>query len=129
MRYYVQLHNVMHSRILVKSVLSVRYFLYRVYSNSLDCKLFDIFMLCSQRMISAHKRLDGFALSVGNSSDRNQLIQCGNHTGTVAASASVVTSCEAVGRYLQFRRVSGTTQPNIAGLCEVVIIGHLYISK
>ena len=74
------------------------------------------------------KRLDGFTLSVGNRSQSDQLVQCGTHTGRVKRSASVVTSCEAVGRYLEFKR-SGNEEPNVSGLCEVVVIGHLYISK
>ena len=72
-------------------------------------------------------RLDGFTLSVGTRSD--QLVPCGTHIGPVKPSASVTTSCEAVGRYLEFRRNITTRQPNIGGLCEVVVIGHLYISK
>ena len=74
-------------------------------------------------------RLDGFTLSVGNKSQSDQLEPCGNHIGRVKPSASVTTSCEAVGRYLEFRRTNGTRQPDVAGLCEVVVIGHLYIGK
>ena len=74
-------------------------------------------------------RLDGFTLSVRNSSQSDQLEQCGTHTGHVGLGASVTTSCEAVGRYLEFRRTNKTRQPNIAGLCEVVVVGHLYIGK
>ncbi len=75
---------------------------------------------------SSH-RLDGFTLSVGTRSD--QLVPCGTHIGPVNSSASVTTSCEAVGRYLEFRRIITTRHPNIGGLCEVVVIGHLYIGK
>ena len=90
---------------------------YRIYS-----------VVIYNRNTSIH-RLDGFVLSVGNSSQSDQLEQCGTHIGRVAPSASVTTSCEAVGRYLEFRRTNGTRQPNIGGLCEVVVIGHLFISK
>ena len=75
------------------------------------------------------QRLDGFTLSVGNRPQSDQLVRCGTHTGRVKRSASVTTSCKAVGRYLEFRRTITTPQPNIANFCEVVVIGHLYISK
>ncbi|KAK2191678.1 hypothetical protein NP493_48g07064 [Ridgeia piscesae] len=74
------------------------------------------------------ERLDGFTLSVGSSSQSDRLVQCGTHTGRVASSASVTTSCEAVGRYLEFRRTRTTFQSHKTGLCEVVIIGHRYIT-
>ena len=75
------------------------------------------------------KRLDGFTLSVGNMPQSDQLVQCGNHTCCVNTSASVTTSCEAVGRYLEFKRTTATFQPYVANFCEVVVIGHLYIGK
>ena len=78
---------------------------------------------------SSIERLDGFTLSVGNSSQSDEMVQCATHTGRVASSASVSTPCEAVGRYLEFRRTRTTREPHIAGLCEVVVIGHRYISK
>ena len=59
-----------------------------------------------------------------------QLDKCGTHIGRVARSASVTTSCEAVGRYLEFRRTTTTTsKANVANFCEVVVIGHLFIGK
>ena len=75
------------------------------------------------------QRLDGFKLSVGNRSQSDLMVQCGTHLGRVKVSASVTTSCRAVGRYLEFRRTITTSQPYIANFCEVVVIGHLYIGK
>ena len=72
------------------------------------------------------RRLDTFILTVGN--NRDTLTQCASHNGTVASSGSVEKSCTAVGQYLRFRR-NGGYQLNIASLCEVVVIGHLYIGK
>ncbi|KAK2152058.1 hypothetical protein NP493_2533g00022 [Ridgeia piscesae] len=72
-------------------------------------------------------RLDEFRLSVGNSSQSDQLVQCATHSGRVASSASVTTSCEAVGRYLEFRRSGIKNDKYVTGLCEVVVIGHRYI--
>ena len=74
-------------------------------------------------------RLKEFRLSVGNSSESDQLVQCATHSGPVAKSASVTTSCEAVGRYLEFRRSGIRGDKHVTALCEVVVIGHRYISK
>ncbi|KAK2191690.1 hypothetical protein NP493_48g07132 [Ridgeia piscesae] len=89
------------------------YRLYSVVIYNRDC--------CAQR-------LDGFTLSVGNRPQSDQLVRCGTHTGRVAISASVTTSCKAVGRYLEFRRTITSSEPNFANFCEVVVIGHLYIN-
>ena len=78
---------------------------------------------------NAFWRLDEFRLSVGNSSQSDQLVQCATHSGRVASSASVTTSCEAVGRYLEFRRSGIRNDKYVTGLCEVVVIGHRYIGK
>jgi len=67
-------------------------------------------------------------LSVGNSQDVDTLTQCASHNRTVGSSESVTKSCQAVGRYLRFSR-DGEPRRNIAGLCEVVIIGHLFTGK
>ncbi|KAI0231380.1 Receptor-type tyrosine-protein phosphatase mu, partial [Lamellibrachia satsuma] len=69
-------------------------------------------------------RLSTFTLGVGNSP--NSLTQCASHNGRVAPSGSVEKSCTAVGQYLRFMR-DGGSELNIANLCEVVIIGHLFI--
>ena len=79
-------------------------------------------------MIPGERRLDTFILGVGNSSDLDSHTQCARHGGRVAKSGTVETSCEAVTRYLSFRR-NGGYQSHVSGLCEVVVIGHLYISK
>ena len=71
-------------------------------------------------------RLDSFTLSVGNI--RDKYTQCASHKGSVAASGSVEETCTAIGRYLLFRR-DGGTQPHLAGLCEVVVIGHLFVGE
>ncbi|KAI0218277.1 hypothetical protein LSAT2_030008 [Lamellibrachia satsuma] len=69
-------------------------------------------------------RLDTFILSVGDSP--STLDHCASHNGRVSASGSVEHSCTKVGQYLGFRR-NGGSEYNIASLCEVVIIGHLFI--
>ena len=74
-------------------------------------------------------RLNEFRLSVGNSSQSEQLVQCATHSGLVARSGSVTTPCEAVGRYLEFRRSGIRTDKYVTGLCEVVVIAHRYIGK
>ena len=74
-------------------------------------------------------RLDEFRLSVGSSSQSDQLVQCATHSGRVASSASVTTSCKALGRYLEFRRSGIRRDKYVTGLCEVVVIGHRYIGK
>ena len=81
---------------------------------------------CNYITVLAWRRLKTFVLSVGNS--RNRLTPCANHNHDVASSKSVTKSCQAVGRYLRFSR-DGGPEPHSAGLCEVVIIGHLFIDK
>ncbi|KAK2172546.1 hypothetical protein NP493_950g01060 [Ridgeia piscesae] len=73
------------------------------------------------------RRLSAFTLSVGNSSDVNDHTQCASHNGAVAAGATVNESCTATGRYLSFRR-SGGEENQLTTLCEVVVIGHRYIT-
>ncbi|KAK2152409.1 hypothetical protein NP493_2462g00000 [Ridgeia piscesae] len=68
-----------------------------------------------------------FTLSVGNSSDVNDHTQCASHNGAVAAGATVNESCTATGRYLSFS-VKGEAENPLTTLCEVVVIGHKYIS-
>ena len=77
-------------------------------------------------VISDARLLSTFTLSVGNSSDRNDHTQCASHNGQVAAGATVNESCAAVGRYLSFQR-NGGNESHLAALCEVVVIGHIYI--
>ena len=81
---------------------------------------------CNYINVSAWWRLKTFVLSVGNS--RDSLTQCASHNHDVGSEKSVTKSCQAVGRYLRFTR-DGRYQPDSAGLCEVVIIGHLFIGK
>ena len=78
-------------------------------------------------VLSDERRLSAFTLSVGNSSDVNDHTQCASHNGAVAAGATVNESCTATGRYLSFRR-SGGEENQLTTLCEVVVIGHRYIS-
>ncbi|KAI0224033.1 hypothetical protein LSAT2_024929 [Lamellibrachia satsuma] len=73
------------------------------------------------------RRLSAFTLSVGNSSDIEDHTQCARHNGAVAAGETVNESCSATGRYLSFRR-SGGGDDHWTTLCEVVVIGHRYIS-
>ncbi|KAI0211452.1 hypothetical protein LSAT2_003716, partial [Lamellibrachia satsuma] len=77
---------------------------------------------------SGNRRLDTFVLGVGQSRDRGTHTPCATHTGTVAAGATVETTCEALGRYLSFRR-SGGYEAQATALCEVVVIGYKYTSK
>ena len=79
-------------------------------------------------MIPGERQLDTFILGVGNSSHLDSHTQCASHVGRVAKSGTVETSCEAVTRYLSFR-MNGGSESHWTGLCEVVVIGHLYISK
>ncbi|KAK2183955.1 hypothetical protein NP493_291g03001 [Ridgeia piscesae] len=72
------------------------------------------------------ERLDTFTLSVGDSPDRSTHTECASHNGPVAAGATVNETCTAVGRYLSFRRDG--VEAYVAGLCEVVVIGHEHIS-
>ena len=81
---------------------------------------------CNYITILAWQRLKTFVLSVGNS--RDSLTQCASHNHDVGSEKSVTKSCQAVGRYLRFTR-DGGSEPHFAGLCEVVIIGHLFIGK
>ena len=74
-------------------------------------------------------RLEPFTLSVGNSSKSDQLVPCVNYTGPAKSSGSVVSPCEAVGRYVEFRRSGIKKNKYITGLCEGVVIGHRYMSK
>ena len=71
-------------------------------------------------------RLHSFTLSVGNI--RDNYSQCASHKSSVAASGSVEETCTAIGRYLLFRR-DGGIDPHLAGLCEVVVIGHLFVGE
>ena len=79
-------------------------------------------------MLSGEFRLDVFSLSVANTSSTNEYKQCASHNGKVLSKAFVEESCTAVARYLLFRRNRGI-ETNWAGLCEVVVFGHVYISK
>ena len=79
-------------------------------------------------MVSVPYRLDVFSLSVANASGSNGYAECASHNGVVPSSSSVEVSCTAVARYLRFTR-NGGSETRYAGLCEVVVIGHLYISK
>ena len=74
-------------------------------------------------------RLKAFTLSVGDSSQSDQLEQCVNYTGPAKSSGSVVTPCEAVGRYVEFKRSGIRRDKYVTGLCEVVVIGHRYMGK
>ena len=71
------------------------------------------------------KRLNHFKLSVGDSPDKTT--ECAEHVGSVGPGASVNVSCSAVGRYLKFRREGENV--DLAGLCEVVVIGSRRICK
>ncbi|KAI0240259.1 hypothetical protein LSAT2_009049 [Lamellibrachia satsuma] len=77
--------------------------------------------------IKDERRLSTFTLSVGNNSDMNGHSQCASHNGAVAAGATVNESCSATGRYLSFRR-NGAGDNHWTTLCEVVVIGHRYVS-
>ncbi|KAI0230738.1 Receptor-type tyrosine-protein phosphatase mu [Lamellibrachia satsuma] len=78
------------------------------------------------------QRLDTFNLSVGYNSSINSQTVCARHSCDrksciVPKSGSLNTTCNAITRYLSFRR-DGGYQPYSAGLCEVVVIGHRNIS-
>ena len=77
---------------------------------------------------NAHKRLDTFILSVGDSPDKTKHRQCASHNGRVAAGGTVEEQCKGIGRYLSFRR-DGGHESYVTGLCEVVVIGHRHIGK
>ena len=74
----------------------------------------------------SHKRLDDFVLYAGNSPRIGS--ECASHNGRVPAGGSVEAQCEAIARYIKFSRFGGL-QSDVAGLCEVVVIGHRHISK
>ena len=84
--------------------------------------------LCDHCVISDEWRLNAFTLSVGNSSDIEDHSQCTRHNGAVAAGATVNESCTATGRYLSFR-LSGGEDNHFTTLCEVVVIGYIYVCK
>ena len=76
----------------------------------------------------AHKRLDKFILSAGNTRERTTHKRCASHNGRVPARGTVESQCRAIARYVSFRR-NGNPDSYAAGLCEVVVIGHRHISK
>ncbi|KAI0239537.1 hypothetical protein LSAT2_009729 [Lamellibrachia satsuma] len=57
----------------------------------------------------------------------NDHSQCASHNGAMTAGATVNKSCTATGRYLSFRRTGGG-ENHWTTLCEVVVIGHRYVS-
>ena len=75
-----------------------------------------------------HKSLDTFVLSVGDTPDTTKHKQCASHNGRVAAGGTVEEQCKGIGRYLSFRRDGGYSS-YLAGLCEVVVIGHRHVGK
>ena len=68
---------------------------------------------------------DAFTLSVGDSPDKTT--ECAEHDGSVGPEATVNVSCDAVGRYLTFRREDKNVDSTV--LCEVVVIGSRRISR
>ena len=78
--------------------------------------------------ISGNRRLDTFVLSVGDSEDRHNHRTCVVHNAWVSLSGTVEQTCNAVARYLSFRR-NGGFELYATALCEVVVIGHIYIGK
>ena len=77
-------------------------------------------------MISDDKLQNTFIIKVGNSSQRDEHVEC--QSDAVGGGAIFNVSCPAIGRYISVLQKGGN-DTKVAALCEVVVIGNKYISK
>ena len=75
-----------------------------------------------------------FSIRVGNTYNVSEHTQCAYHAEVVEAGGSITLDCNAVGRFVSFRREGGdefqwngidyTGQIGLVTICEFVVIGH-----
>ena len=72
---------------------------------------------------SGSRRMEQFSINVGNTSEVMQHTQCAYQHENVTRGGNVTLDCNAVGRYVSFRREGGF-EPMLVTICEFVVMGH-----
>lgn len=67
--------------------------------------------------------MEEFSIRAGNSSDIDQQLQCAFQHENVSRNGSVTLNCQAIARYVSFKREGGF-EPQLVTICEFVVIGH-----